>query len=128
MTQLLALGVDTLGVYTLWVFILRVHALGLRISDLAKYLLAMGVYTLWVYSLRLRISDLGLYMRVRKKKNYRGPFKPSLFREQSTMHQTINILFARRCGVGRDLYMFGRSAEANKQCVEATMKTTIPST
>ena len=73
MTQLLALGVDTLGVYTLWVFILRVHALGLRISDLAKYLLAMGVYTLGVYSLGLRISDLELYMRVRKKRIIEDP-------------------------------------------------------
>ena len=74
---LLALGVYTLGVYSL----------GLPISDLDMHLLlcalvvaSLGVYSLGVYSLGLPISDLDLHLPVLKKR-YRGPFKPSLFRE-----------------------------------------------
>ena len=69
-----------LGVYTLRVYTLGVYSLVLPISDLELYLLALGVYSLGVYALVPRISDLELYMPVLKKR-YRGPFKPSLFRE-----------------------------------------------
>ena len=70
----LGLWISDLEMYLLALggYTLRVYSIALPLSDLDLYLLTvgvyiLGVYTLGVYFLGLRISDLELYLPVRKK-------------------------------------------------------------